>query len=69
MAKTASSGGTSADRIKTDTAFERTWENMAVFSRAGKAAKLLRTIFRDVTRPVFKRDLKKVNHYPHSPRI
>ena len=51
MAKTASSDGTSADRIKTDTAFERTWENKAVFSRAGKAAKILRTIFRDVTRP------------------
>jgi len=49
MAKTASSGGTSADRIKTDPAFERTRENMAEFGRAGKAAKLLRTIFRDVT--------------------
>ena len=49
MAKTASSGGTSADRIKTDPAFERTRENMEEFARAGKAAKLLRTIFRDVT--------------------
>ena len=49
MAKTASSGGTSADRIKNDPAFERTRENMAEFGRAGKAAKLLRTIFRDVT--------------------
>ncbi|HEX6426191.1 MAG TPA: hypothetical protein VF008_00845 [Niastella sp.] len=49
MAKTASSGATSADRIKNDPAFERTRENMAEFGRAGKAAKLLRTIFRDVT--------------------
>ncbi|OQP63791.1 hypothetical protein A3860_22900 [Niastella vici] len=49
MAKTTSSGGTSADRIKNDSAFERTRENMAEFTRAGKAAKLLRTIFRDVT--------------------
>ena len=49
MAKTASSGGTSSDRIKTDPAFERTRENMEEFARAGKAAKLLRTIFRDVT--------------------
>jgi hypothetical protein len=49
MAKTASSGGTTADRIKTDPAYERTRENMAEFGRAGKAAKLLRTIFRDVT--------------------
>jgi hypothetical protein len=49
MAKTASSGGTLPDRIKNDPAFERTRENMAEFTRAGKAAKLLRTIFRDVT--------------------
>ena len=47
--KTTSTGGASADRIKTDPAFERTRENMAEFGRAGKAAKLLRTIFRDVT--------------------
>ena len=32
-------GGTSAERIKIDPAFERTRENMAEFSRAGKAAK------------------------------
>jgi len=49
MAKTASTGGASADRIKNDPAFERTRENMAEFGRAGKAAKLLRSIFRDVT--------------------
>jgi hypothetical protein len=49
MAKTASSGGATSDRIKTDPAFERTRENMEEFARAGKAAKLLRTIFRDVT--------------------
>jgi hypothetical protein len=49
MAKTTSTGGASADRIKTDPAFERTRENMAEFGRAGKAAKLMRTIFRDVT--------------------
>lgn len=49
MAKKTTAGGASADRIKTDPAFERTRENMAEFGRAGKAAKLLRTIFRDVT--------------------
>ncbi|THU38265.1 hypothetical protein FAM09_16445 [Niastella caeni] len=49
MAKSASSGGTLPDRIKNDPAFERTRENIAEFSRAGKAAKLMRTIFRDVT--------------------
>jgi len=49
MAKTASSVGTTTNRIKNDPAFERTRENMAEFGRAGKAAKLLRTIFRDVT--------------------
>jgi hypothetical protein len=49
MATTASTGGLSADRIKNDPLFERTRENMAEFARAGKAAKLLRTIFRDVT--------------------
>jgi hypothetical protein len=43
MAKTASSVGTSADRIKTDP--ERTRRKWQSFSRAGKAAKLLRTIF------------------------
>jgi hypothetical protein len=46
---TTTSGGLSADRIKNDPLFERTRENMAEFGRAGKAAKLLRTIFRDVT--------------------
>jgi hypothetical protein len=49
MAKTTSTSGVSADRIKTDPAFERTRENMEEFARAGKAAKLLRSIFRDVT--------------------
>jgi hypothetical protein len=49
MAKTTSSGGATSERIKNDPAFERTRENMAEFGRAGKAAKLLRTIFRDVT--------------------
>ena len=48
-AKTTSTGGASSDRIKNDPAFERTRENMAEFTRAGKAAKLLRTIFREVT--------------------
>lgn len=49
MATTPSSGGLTADRIKNDPLFERTRENMAEFSRAGKAAKLMRSIFRDVT--------------------
>lgn len=50
MAKSvASTSGVSGDRIKTDPLFERTRENMAEFARAGKAAKLIRTIFRDVT--------------------
>jgi hypothetical protein len=49
MAKTTATNGLSADRIKNDPAFERTRENMEEFSRAGKAAKLLRSIFRDVT--------------------
>ena len=49
MAKSTTTGGVSADRIKNDAAFERTRENMAEFGRAGKAAKLLRSIFRDVT--------------------
>jgi hypothetical protein len=49
MATSSSTGGASAERIKTDPLFERTRENMAEFTRAGKAAKLLRTIFRDVT--------------------
>ncbi|OQP44982.1 hypothetical protein A4D02_09375 [Niastella koreensis] len=49
MAKTQAKSGVSGDRIKTDAAFERTRENNAEFARAGKAAKLLRRIFRDVT--------------------
>lgn len=39
-------GGVSADRIATDPAFARTRENGAEFTRAGKASKLLRTVFR-----------------------
>lgn len=42
------SSGATADRIKNDPLFERTRENMAEFTRAGKAAKLTRTIFREV---------------------
>jgi hypothetical protein len=49
MAKSTSTNGVSADRIKNDPVFERTRENNAEFSRAGKAAKLLRSIFRNVT--------------------
>ncbi|TKK67395.1 hypothetical protein FC093_13925 [Ilyomonas limi] len=41
-----SKGGIAADKIATDPAFQRTRENMAEFSRAGKGAKLLRTAFR-----------------------
>jgi hypothetical protein len=48
-ATSTSNGGISANRIKNAAAFERTRENMAEFTRAGKAAKLLRTIFREVT--------------------
>lgn len=47
--ETTSSKGVTADRIKNDPLFERTRENMAEFTRAGKAAKLLRGIFREVT--------------------
>ncbi|WP_207625749.1 hypothetical protein, partial [Niastella populi] len=46
---TTTSNGVTADRIKNDPAFERTRENAAEFGRAGKAAKFLRSIFRDVT--------------------
>jgi hypothetical protein len=49
MAKKETTGGVSANRIKNDPVFERTRENMEEFGRAGKAAKLLRNIFRDVT--------------------
>lgn len=48
MATTASSTGVNGDRIKNDPLFERTRENAAEFSRAGKAAKLMRVIFREV---------------------
>src|SRR3954451_16181300 len=41
-------GGISPDKIANDPAFERTRENNAEFSRAGKAAKLLRTAFRPI---------------------
>ena len=44
MAKKTATSGASADRIKTDPAFERTRENMEEFTRAGKAAKFLRTL-------------------------
>ena len=45
---TESQNVVSADRIKTDPAFERTRENMAEFTRATKAAGLLRSIFREM---------------------
>lgn len=41
--------GVASDRIFTDAAYERTRENMAEFGRSGKAASLLREIFRDMT--------------------
>ncbi len=41
--------GVSAERMATDPNFERTRENAAEFAAAGKAAYLLRSIFRDVT--------------------
>ncbi|MDF2188418.1 hypothetical protein [Paraflavitalea sp. CAU 1676] len=41
--------GVASDRILTDPAFERTRENMSEFGRSGKAASLLREIFRDMT--------------------
>lgn len=46
--------GVSPDRIQNDPNFERTRENMAEFGRAGKAASLIREIFRDVT--IFAKD-------------
>jgi hypothetical protein len=50
MAKTTTStSGVSGDRVRNDPAFERTRENNAEFARAGKAAKLVRNVFRDVT--------------------
>lgn len=45
---TKPSKGVSGDRVKNDAAFERTRENNAEFARAGKAAKLVRTVFREV---------------------
>ncbi|MBO9562111.1 MAG: hypothetical protein J7621_05025 [Niastella sp.] len=48
MATTVSSKGISPERIKNDPAFERTRENMAEFTRAGKAAKFMRIIFREL---------------------
>lgn len=41
-------GGVTAEKIANDPAFERTRENNAEFSRAGKASKLLRTAFRPI---------------------
>jgi hypothetical protein len=46
--------GVASDRIFNDPIFERTRENMAEFGRAGKAARLTREIFRDVT--IFAKD-------------
>jgi hypothetical protein len=59
MEKTTSSNGLTAERIKNDPAFERTRENSEEFTRAVKAAKLLRDIFRDVT--VNAKDIKTHN--------
>ncbi len=39
-------GGVSAEKIANDPAFQRTRENNREFGRAGKAAKLLKTVFR-----------------------
>jgi len=41
-------GGVSADRIRTDPAYQRTRENGQEFGRAGRATRLLRTAFRSV---------------------
>lgn len=41
-------GGISADRIRTDPAFQRTRENGAEFGRAGKAGKVLRNSIRQL---------------------
>ena len=41
-------GGVDANRIKNDPAFQRTRENGAEFGRAGRAGKLLRTVFRSL---------------------
>lgn len=45
----ATSKGVSSDRIMNDPAFERTRENMSEFGRAGKAASVVRDLFRDLT--------------------
>jgi hypothetical protein len=45
----ATSKGPSADKIMNDPAFERTRENMSEFGRAGKAASVVRDMFRDLT--------------------
>lgn len=49
MGTTVSSQGINPDRIKTDPRFERVRENNAEFKRAGKAAKFMRVIFRELT--------------------
>lgn len=41
-------GGVTGNRIKNDPAYARTRENMAEFTRAGRAAKLLRAAFRSI---------------------
>ncbi|WP_315824031.1 hypothetical protein [Paraflavitalea speifideaquila] len=45
----ATSKGVSSDKIMNDPAYERTRENMAEFGRAGKAASIVRDLFRDLT--------------------
>jgi hypothetical protein len=45
----ATSKGVSSDKVLNDPAFERTRENMSEFGRAGKAASLVRDLFRDLT--------------------
>lgn len=41
-------GGVNGNRIKTDPAYARTRENLAEFSRSGRAAKVLRAAFSDL---------------------
>jgi hypothetical protein len=45
-------GGISADRLKSDPAFQRTRENGDEFGRAGSAGKLLRNAFRQFVQPI-----------------
>lgn len=45
-------GGISAERMRTDPAFQRTRENMAEFGRAGKAGKVLRNSVQSLLRTV-----------------